>query len=153
MNTKTIQEKFWSKVTLSGSNDCWLWIGDKDPDGYGRIRSGTTRIRAHRVSYELFIGAIDKNLVICHKCDNPSCVNPKHLWMGTTQENTSDMVSKERHAYGERNGQSKLTKKQVDEIKKIYGTGQYTLKEIGKIFGVTYAMVHLIVKNKNWKHD
>lgn len=78
------------------SNDCWIWNGDIDKDGYGIIYAFSTRVKAHRFSYEIFNNYINNDLCICHSCDTPSCVNPNHLWMGTTSENTQDSIAKGR---------------------------------------------------------
>ena len=75
-------------------NACWIWTGSKDKDGYGLFHARPNHQKAHRFSYELFKGAIGKDLLVCHKCDNPSCVNPKHLWLGTYHDNLKDMYNK-----------------------------------------------------------
>lgn len=90
-------EKFWSKVDKSqlSPGGCWLWTSYKK-QGYGYFRINNKDIGAHRVSYELIYGPFDKCLFVCHKCDNPPCVNPDHLWLGTNQDNMEDMYNKNR---------------------------------------------------------
>ena len=95
------EEKFWAKVDKSG--DCWIWKGDtQGPGRYGRVTRylGTKRFReyAHRISYRLHYGSIKKGMLVCHKCDNPPCVNPDHLFLGTHRDNMLDMFGKKRRS-------------------------------------------------------
>ena len=87
-------KRFWSKVKKTDS--CWEWIGDKDKNGYGRFRLPMKSVRAHRHSWFLASGT-EPSLLICHKCDNPSCVRPDHLFEGTARDNTADMMAKGRY--------------------------------------------------------
>lgn len=96
--TKTIEERFWAKVDKSG--ECWLWIGGKNRQGYGTILRGKKTALAHRVAYEFFNGSIEENLLCLHSCDNPSCVNPKHLRLGDQFENMQECVEKGRAGKG-----------------------------------------------------
>lgn len=89
-------DRFWSKVDkTSDPNGCWVWTAYKDPNGYGRFYHGKL---CHRISYEINVGPIDKGLCICHHCDNPGCVNPDHLFVGTHQDNMDDKKRKGRQA-------------------------------------------------------
>ena len=92
---KTVEERFFEKVEIT--NSCWIWIAGKNLDGYGRMRINNKKYSAHRVSYTLHKGEIPNGLYICHTCDNPSCVNPEHLWAGTAQDNCLDKAKKKRH--------------------------------------------------------
>lgn len=92
----TPEMRFWVKVERGGEDACWQWLARKHEGGYGDFRLGGGHVRAHRFSYELAHGAIPKGMFVLHRCDNPGCVNPSHLFLGTFEDNSSDMVSKGR---------------------------------------------------------
>lgn len=97
---KSLADRFWAKVDKGAElapGGCWLWIGSTERHGYGQISVGAKHLaRAHRISYELNIGAIPSGMVVCHRCDLPVCVNPAHLFIGTLSDNSRDMISKGR---------------------------------------------------------
>lgn len=118
---------------------CWIWKGLTDPRGYGICGFEGRRIFAHRLSYDMHFGAFEKDLCVCHKCDNPSCVNPDHLFLGTQEENMLDMISKGRQAggYGLVKGRSKLTEEHVQEII----NSPLRVMDLARKFGVHYSTI------------
>lgn len=138
----------FDKKYIMDKNDCWIWCGARTKGGYGKIQHCKT---AHRFSYERFIGKIPEGMCVCHTCDNRSCVNPKHLWLGTTQDNTADKIAKGRQIRGERMGISKLKDIEVINIREMRLSGK-TYKEIAEFFCVNWAMISLICRNKAWTH-
>ena len=103
--------------TIKGPG-CWAWNGWHDAFGYGIVcMPGNKQARAHRVAYALLVGPIPKDMVVMHSCDNPDCVNPAHLSLGTRADNNRDMRQKRRHAFGERNGHARLTQVDIDTIR------------------------------------
>lgn len=94
----TRAERFWQKVDRRGNEQCWIWISVRNSDGYGQFRTGGAFMdKAHRESWRMANGPIPEGLSVLHRCDNPSCVNPNHLFLGTQQDNIADMLRKGRH--------------------------------------------------------
>lgn len=93
---KTLKEKLLENIGINKDNNCWEWQKFLTEHGYGRFRINTKKVLAHRASYEIFIEKIPKGLLVCHKCDNPRCINPEHLWVGTDKDNVRDAMSKNR---------------------------------------------------------
>lgn len=141
-------DRFWNKVDKSG--DCWIWKASKDQLGYGRFRLGNKNTRAHRVSFLLAHGEIDPSKCVCHVCDNPSCVNPSHLFIGTCHENTKDMVLKKRNVFGERHPNHVLTESDVLGIRADVSKGM-THKKISEKYNTQLSQVSLIANRKRWK--
>ena len=104
------------------NSGCWLWEGYCNPDGYGQRKINGKSIRMHRLSFELYNGGIPANLHVLHRCDNPMCCNPEHLFLGTHSDNMKDMWSKGRHVRPKPGVGGKLTVEQVEEIRKREGT-------------------------------
>ena len=127
----TIEERFWRKVRKT--DNCWEWESSKDRQGYGYFSEKGRTIRSHKMAYVLCIGPIPIDTCVCHKCDNPSCVNPSHLFLGTKRDNTRDCRAKGRNAFGERHGEHKLTDIQVREIRASTESGSV----LGRRYGIT----------------
>ena len=145
--------RFWNKVSMPfGPEQCWPWKGSRNPGEYGRLLFGRTTRLAHRVSYAVHYGSITEGQDVCHDCDNPWCVNPRHLWAGTVKENHEDKANKGRAARnsGEKNGHSKLSTEQVAEIKRLRRTGVYA-KDVARLFSISRAQVNNIHCGHQWK--
>lgn len=122
----TLEEKFWAKVERRGVDDCWPWLASKDRDGYGQIGRSTNHPRtlAHRFSWSLANGKpIPRGQWILHRCDTPSCVNPKHLYCGTPKNNVDDCIERGRFVHGGLHPNAKLTSRDVRRIFKMRANG------------------------------
>jgi len=153
MKTEHIQ-RFWSKANILGDDDCWDWLVGKKKSGYGQFNIGHKNFYAHRIAWEIYTGKkIERKKVICHKCDNPSCVNPKHLFIGTQKDNIEDKHNKGRAARqdGENNPASKVSWDDVRDIRRMYESGIYTVLEISHLYPISRYQVSNIVRNKSWK--
>lgn len=136
---------------VNKTDSCWLWSGPINAYGYGRFCYKYKSSMAHRTSYELFVGKIE-NLYVCHKCDVRSCVNPKHLFLGTQKDNMKDCCNKKRQNLGSKNGMARLTQDQVLEIKRIGRCGDFTHLQIATKFKTSRSNVSAILSNKRWPH-
>ena len=143
--------RLMSRIEIKDS--CWVWKGWVSPKGYGYIRVGNNCKSTHRVSYEVFIGDIEKGMCVCHTCDNPSCINPEHLWIGSNQDNAIDREKKGRgrNNKGENHGRSKLKESDIPTILKLLEDGIYQ-REIARRHGVHQATIFRVSKKKSWKH-
>lgn len=141
---------FWNKVQKT--DGCWIWRGSLHDWGYGHLRHGGKDFKAHRVAWALINGPIPEGMEVLHSCDNPPCVNPSHLFLGTQQDNIDDMMQKghyTRHAaFGEANGSSKLTETQVSEI--LQAKGQ-TSSILASKYAVSPSLIKQIRRREIWK--
>ena len=154
MVDESLKVRFSQKWLLNKENGCWEWSGSRFPSGYGQIKLTKQRKQeyAHRVSYEIHKGVIPKGMNVLHRCDNPCCVNPDHLWIGTDKENQQDMKAKGRSLQGERNSMSVLTVKDVLAIKELLARSIYPQWKIGELFGVGQMEVSRIKRGLRWAH-
>jgi len=144
-----MEHRFLSKFIKTDS--CWNWTAFKDKDGYGQLSIDGKMHRAHRVSYELYKNKIPEGLHVLHKCDNPPCVNPDHLELGTPQDNVDDKTKRGRQARGEKHGCAKLTEADVLEIRQMIQNGVY-YRIIAELFDVNIPQISMIKTGKNWSH-
>jgi hypothetical protein len=143
----------WSGYFLGNyikEEGCFIWLKGKDRDGYGRAWFNKSTLPAHRVSYYLYYKVWPGDKLVCHSCDNPSCVNPNHMFLGTHRDNHKDRGRKGRTAKLDNHGRAKLNVEKAKEIRKLYSAG-YTQRELGDMFNVSNAAVHSIVNNKTWR--
>jgi hypothetical protein len=141
--------RFWRRVVVAGARDCWVWVGLTNSSGYGRIfKSRYRSLIAHRLSWEIKMGKIPTGMCVLHKCDNRLCVNPRHLFLGTRGDNAADMVRKNRTAKGEGHSQSKLSEKEVLEIRKRKDQS----KALAKRFAVSIGTINEIRRRATWAH-
>jgi hypothetical protein len=150
----TPEERFWNRVIIAGVRDCWLWDGPCDTDGYGMFFVDTQRFRASRFAYMLANGPIPSGQGVLHHCDNPPCVNPAHLFLGTPKDNALDSVSKNRRArmFGAANASTKLTEDHVRTIRLLHKQGNTTIAALARQFCTSESTVRFIVQGKTWKH-
>lgn len=149
-NKKTLLERIqkFEQVTETG---CWIWTGKLHKEGYGVVCDESNKpMLAHRASWMLFRSDIPDGMIVCHKCDTPSCINPSHLFLGTDADNNKDMMSKKRNAQpkGSRTANSKINESIAIEIFNARGT----LKEIASKYGLFFSTVHKIKSKESWKH-
>ena len=144
--------KFWLNVDKRLDNECWVFLGGKDKDGYGQFwdSDNQKQTRAHVYSAKLHLGESPAMLCVCHTCDMPSCVNPSHLFYGTQRQNIADKVDKNRQAKGEAQGHHKLTEAQVSEIRQRASEGYRKLCEE---FQLVPSTVYRIWHGQAWKHS
>ncbi|MCC0013822.1 MAG: HNH endonuclease [Rhodobiaceae bacterium] len=155
--------RFWSKVAVTASDDdCWEWQAATDKRGYGRFSVGTSRnatMLAHRAAFVLSAGFLPE--AVCHRCDNPRCCNPDHLFAGTRNDNNKDMTAKGRHwsvvcpeksVKGEAHGSAKLTEDDVIAIRREYASGHVSQRALAARYGVSQRTVVKIVKRIGWRH-
>lgn len=169
----TRAERFWAKVKRTDA--CWLWVRGRNAHGYGIASNGKKSglILAHRLSYELTYGPIPTGLHVCHHCDNPPCVRPDHLFLGTDADNVADMMRKGRYgpprsqpkgaeswsrnhldrlARGQGHGCARLTDEQVMELRRLRIQDGLTLTQLTEMFAISKSQAFRIVRRQSWTH-
>lgn len=152
--TEEAVKSFWDNVAITADSErCWLWTARIHPSGYGTKNWNGRKDQAHRVSWMINYGAIPEGLWVLHRCDNPTCVNPKHLFLGTRQDNIDDMVAKGRRAntIGENNPRCKITANQVREIRSRYAKTKISQRELASEYGIKPTQLSRIIRHKTWK--
>ncbi len=171
------RERFWRRVEVLDSASCWLWTGAKDGDGYGKVKTPTIAGRrwilgAHRVSFFLENGPFDASLCVCHRCDVPLCVNPSHLFLGTHADNVADRLRKGRGSSGAKhslvvrsrtsvkwnpkrgatNKLAKLTDEKVRAARLLYASGDFSQRDLGRMFDVSHVVMGKALRRETWEH-
>ena len=159
--SKPIAERFWPKVEKT--EGCWLWRASRNRAGYGYFGDWSHRRTraAHRVSWELAHGPIPPGLLVCHTCDNPPCVRPDHLFLGTHTDNLHDSMAKGRKygpahtarlPRGTQHYKARFTDEDIRAIRDAYGRPGVTFERLARQYGVTGTTIHYIIKRHTWKH-
>lgn len=150
----TVAERFWAKVQKTET--CWLWTAWRNPMGYGTFRDPSMRrsVLAHRFSFELHTGQAPGDLMVCHRCDNPRCVNPEHLFIGTAKDNTADMLAKGRHrigdrARGEKHPMAKLSASDVADIRSRLQAGSRR-SDLARMYSIGMSQMSRIARGVCW---
>ena len=145
-----LKDRFFNKVTKTYT--CWIWQGRTMRGGYGKFRIKRKEYSAHRISWEIHNDKIPKNMMVCHTCDNPPCVNPDHLFLGTCQDNMDDMKSKGRSPRGEQRPNSLLKDHDVRWIRKCYTSTNTSYEAIAMKYGVSETTIRHILNGHKWNH-
>jgi hypothetical protein len=154
---RSLADRFFDGIGRKTPDGCIPWVKGRKNGWHGQIgeggrsSNGARSLVASRVAYELFRGPIPAGLCVLHSCDNPACVNPTHLFLGTQADNVADMVAKGRQAVGERYGRSTLTADKVREIRRRSGEGECHV-HLAAEFGLSKASITMIVQRKRWRH-
>lgn len=154
-----VDKRFWERVDRNGpiqphmNTPCWQWTGTMESKGYGTMRVRGRPMKAHRLSLQIH-GINPGNMFVCHHCDNPACVNPDHLYLGSGMDNVKDMISRgrKRVTHGTDSSVAKLTDDTVREIRELYATGKYSQSAIAEKYNVCQSLVSGIVRGRRWKH-
>jgi hypothetical protein len=145
---KPLAPRFWSKVERRGPDDCWGWKASL-MRGYPQFWKDGSQRRASRVIWEMENGPIPAGMFVCHSCDNPACVNPNHLFLGTPRENSADMVEKGRSAKGEKVGNARFTENDVRQIRTMWDAGHGCI-ELARLYSVPKCTISAITTRRNW---
>lgn len=145
------KRQFWPHVVEGRTeSECWKWSGCLDQHGYGKVGTSEKRFQANRFSWKIHFGEIPDGMFVCHRCDNPECTNPKHLFLGTPYDNQADSVAKRRQAFGERSGKNKITEDDVKLLRSMRDAG-VKLQHLAMFFPLKEAQISSIAHRKSWK--
>ena len=144
----SIEARFWSRVVVGGPEDCWLWTGFTDKDGYGQYKTDLKVEYTHRYAYRLKNGEIPTDACVMHSCDTPACCNPAHLSTGSQQDNITDKVNKTRQARGSQHGLTRFTEQDVRDIR----TSSLPQRVLAHKYGVSQATIWNVKHKIVWGH-
>jgi hypothetical protein len=166
---QSLEERFWSKVDTSG--ECWEWTGTNAGQGYGQIRHNKQKYLAHRLSWQIHHGPIPEGLLVCHHCDNPPCVNPDHLFLGTVRENYLDAFRKgrtkqpcpetgrlasamhpERLPRGTSHPFARFTEYDIRKIRALHALGATSKRRIAEQYNTSPSVIRAIIARTAWSH-
>jgi hypothetical protein len=151
--TKRVEDRFWAKVDIGAQDECWEWQGSRlKRSSHGLFLAGDQSTTAHRMAYASANGNIPPDTDICHRCDNPPCCNPAHLFPGDALINMRDCVSKGRMHHGTRTGGHILNEAQVKSIRSTYASGALSQEKLGKLYGVDQNTIWKVVHRVTWRH-
>ena len=146
-------EDNYNENVIRHPTGCWGWRLKPNVNGYVQVRSSEgKKMYGHRYSWEVHRGPIPEEMCVLHSCDNPTCTNPDHLFLGTMNDNTKDMLSKDRESRGERHPGARLTEAKVILMRQMYSSGKYTMERLGYLFKVSEGTVYSAVRRQSWKH-
>lgn len=151
------EERLWTRVQKT--DGCWLWQGSHTPRGYGKLQAHGRSVYAHRTAYELTYGPIPPGMCVCHRCDNPPCCNPEHLFLGTPAENMADRDAKGRGRLGMKgrgptgrpNSRRSLTDREVQTLRTAYATWTGSVRALARGLGYSYSTVQRILNGQMYR--
>lgn len=143
-------KRLWENVRKMDS--CWVWTGARTKDGYGKMKAIDKVYSVHRLSWMIHKGKIPAGMNVLHRCDNPPCINPDHLWIGTTKDNVADKVAKKRHGFGMGNPPAKLNDSQVLEIREVYSKSHPSISSTARKYKISRCVIYGIINGKLWRH-
>lgn len=150
----TLEERLRHHGWTVEASGCWTWRGALNGHGYGQLAVGAARPEiASRAAYMAWVGPLADGAVVCHRCDNPPCINPAHLFIGTRGDNNQDMAAKGRHAHGARAPYARLTDADVFEIRRRYAAGGIRYVDLADEYGVSKSEIGHVVLGKRWRHS
>jgi hypothetical protein len=145
--------RIFNRIQKAASG-CWLYTGGISSSGYGIVSIKNRSVHVHRLAYSLKCGPIPEATCVLHRCDIRRCINPDHLFLGSLADNNRDCMDKGRTAdrRGEKNTGAKFTPKRVARVRRAYGTGRFSQRTVGEMFGISQQQVSSIVRGQAWPH-